>query len=209
MTHSKPLFVEIVSLLTITSTLVFTATSVTGCAGREVVRDSQDPSIDAHAMSTGLDKDDIKRTLEKMLNDLRVSPVMKKWQEGRGETVVAIAPFQNDTSEHIDSQLGWMLDVTENWLVRSNVVTVASRERQKEVFETVESSKHPIFDPRKIPQYGKMLNAQYFITGKVKAADERGEDTRRVQYVVTMQVIDVETSAIKWSQQSELTKMVR
>ena len=197
------------TFLALVLTTAAPALALAGCHSQEVVRDSQDPSIDAHAMSTGLDKDDIKRTLEKMLNDLRVSPIMKKWQEGRGETVVAIAPFQNDTSEHIDSQLGWMLDVTENWLVRSNVVTVASRERQSEVFQTVENSKHPIFDPRKIPQYGKMLNAQYFITGKVKAADERGEDTRRVQYVVTMQVIDVETSAIKWSQQSELTKMVR
>jgi uncharacterized protein (TIGR02722 family) len=180
-----------------------------GCASREVVRDSQDPSIDAHAMSTSLDKDDIKRTLEKMLNDLRVAPVMDQWRAARGEMVVAIAPFINDTSEHIDSQLGWMLDVTEAWLARSGTVTVISRERQMQALEEVERSQHPAFDPRHIPQYGKMLNCKYYVTGKVKASDERGEDTRRVQYLVTMQVIDVETGAIKWTQQAELTKMIR
>lgn len=32
---------------------------VAGCGGKEVVRGADDPSVDAHALSTGLDKEDI------------------------------------------------------------------------------------------------------------------------------------------------------
>jgi PBP1b-binding outer membrane lipoprotein LpoB len=173
------------------------------------VRDSQDPSIDAHAMSTGLDKDDMQRSLQKLLNNMRAARVMNQWRNDRGEDVVAIAPFINSTSEHIDSQLDVMLADTETWLIQSSVVRVISRERQLEMIRQVESSQHPIFDPKHIPQYGKQLNAKYYITGKVGAADERTEDARRVQYFIFMQVINVETSEIEWQDKAEITKMVR
>ena len=65
------------------------------------------------------------------------------------------------------------------------------------------------FNPAHIAQYGKQLGAKYFVTGKVAASDERTEDARRVQYFFFMQVIDVETSAIRWQHKAYVTKMVR
>ena len=46
-------------------------------------------------------------------------------------------------------------------------------------------------------------------TGKVAAADERTRGARRVQYFFFMQVIEVETSAIRWQHKAYVTKMVR
>ena len=39
-----------------------------GCANREYVRGTDDPSVDRAAMSTSLDKDDIERSLQTLLN---------------------------------------------------------------------------------------------------------------------------------------------
>ena len=66
-----------------------------------------------------------------------------------------------------------------------------------------------MFDPRHIPQYGKQMGVKYFITGKVGASDERTDDARRVQYFIFMQVIDSETSEIRWQQRAYVTKAVR
>jgi hypothetical protein len=184
--------------------------AVTGCSSdKEYIRGAHDPSIDNPAMSTGLDKDDVQRALNKLLNRMRTAPIMDTWRQGRGQTNVAIAPFQNHTTEHIDPQLDALLSETENWLVQSGVVTVIARDRQLEAIRTIEGSQHPVFDPRKVPAYGKQMGVQYFITGKVQAADERTSDSRRVQYWVFLQVIDVETSAIRFSEKEEITKMVR
>ena len=70
----------------------------------------------------------------------------------------------------------------------------------------VEGAQHPVFDPRHIPQYGKQLGVKYYVTGKVGASDERTEDARRVQYFIFMQVIDTETSEIRWQQKAYITK---
>src|SRR5215470_4585085 len=111
---------------------IFALASLGGCASREVVRDSQDPSIDAHALSTSLDKDDMQRSLHKLLNNLREARVMNQWRNDRGEDIVAIGPFSSSTSEHIGSQLDVMLAETETWLIESGVVKVIDRNRQLE-----------------------------------------------------------------------------
>jgi PBP1b-binding outer membrane lipoprotein LpoB len=195
--------------------LVFVVAGVaaaSGCAGHEYVRGSDDPSIDRAAMSTGLDKDDIERTLQTLLNQLRDAPVMTEWRvkAGQGDRqTVSVAPFINDTSEHIDSQLNAMLSETEGWLVNSQIARVVSQERQAEMIRQVEGAQHPVFDPQHIPLYGKQLGVKFFITGKVGASDERTDDARRVQYFLFMQVIDAETSEIRWQQKAYVTKAVR
>jgi PBP1b-binding outer membrane lipoprotein LpoB len=182
-----------------------------GCATREYVRGSQEPGIDAPAMSTSLDKDDIQHTLQKLLNQMRDAPVMVEWRTRAGQgdrQTVAIAPFMNETTEHIDSQLDSMLSETETWLVNSGVARVINHDRQLDMIREVEGAQHPVFDPRHIPQYGKQLGVKYFITGKVGAADERTLDARRVQYFIYMQIVETETSEIRWQQKAYVTKAV-
>lgn len=179
-----------------------------GC-GKEYVRDVHDPSIDNPAMSTGLDKDDIQRMLSENLNNLRKAPIMDLWRQNRGKDTVAVFPFQNETSEHVDPQLAAILSEAETWMVESGVVTVISRERQNQMIAEVEGHQNAIFNPAHVAQYGRQLGAKYFITGKVAAADERTDDERRVQYFFFMQVIEVETSAIRWQHKAYITKMVR
>jgi PBP1b-binding outer membrane lipoprotein LpoB len=193
--------------------LVFVGFGASGCASHEVVRGSDDPSIDRPAMSTSLDKDDIERALQGLLNQLRDAGVMTEWRQKAGagdRQTVSVAPFINDTSEHIDSQLNAMLSETETWLVNSSVARVVSHERQDDAIREVERDRtNPVFDPQHIPQYGKMLGVKYFITGKVGASDERTPDARRVQYFLFMQVIDTATSEIRWQQKWYITKAVR
>ncbi len=159
-------------------------------------------------MSTSLDKDDMEHALSELLNQMRTAPIMDRWRDDRGQDTVAVLAFDNQTDEHIDSQLGAMLADTESWLANSNVVTVVSRERQEQMIKEVESQQHPVFDKNFVATYGRQLGIKYYITGKVFAADERTEDQRRVQYFLYMQVIEVETSAVRWEQKQAITKVV-
>src|SRR3954465_8848743 len=194
--------------VSIAPALVALTLAASGC-GKEVVRGADDPSIDAHALSTGLDKEDMKRALRDTLNKLRVAPVMNEWRTTNPQPIVAIFPFQNSTSEHIDSSLDTILSEAETWLLESNAVRVVSRQRQAEMIREVEHQQGAVFNPAHAAAYGKQLGAKYFITGKVSGNDERNEDMRRVQYFLYMQVIDVETSEIRFQGKSEITKAIR
>ncbi len=191
--------------------LLAATVALSGC-GPSYVRGADDPSIDRAAMSTSLDKDDIERSLQTLLNQMRDAQVMTEWRvkAGQGDRqTVAVSPFINETTEHIDPQLDTMLSDTESWLVNAQITRVVSQERQAEMIRQVEGAQHPVFDPRHIPQYGKQLGVKFFITGKVGASDERTDDARRVQYFIFMQVIDAETSEIRWQQKAYVTKALR
>ncbi len=183
--------------------------ALAGCNNKEYVRGSQVAGLDNNAMSTGLDKEDIQRMLHENLNDLRGAPIMNQWRTTNPPPTVAVFPFQNSTSEHVDSQLDAILSETESWLVTSQVVSVISRERQNAMIAEVEGNRSAVFNQASVAKYGRQLGVKYYITGKVQAADERTEDARRVQYFLFMQVIEVETSAIKWQHKAYVTKMVR
>jgi penicillin-binding protein activator len=185
------------------------ALSSVGCGGKEVVRDSNDPSIDNAAMSTGLDKDDIQRMLKENLDSLRTAPIMDMWRADKGQDTVAIFPFQNETSEHVDDMLQASLSEAETWLVEAGTVTVVSREKQNEMIGEVEHQKGAAFNPAHIALYGQQLGTKYFVTGKVYTNDERTDDKRRVQYFFFMQVIEVQTSAIRWQHKAYVTKEIR
>lgn len=197
------LCLSLLSALAVGSALV-----VTGC-GPEVVRGSDDPSIDNKALSTGLDKEDVQHALNETLNNLRSAPIMNEWRSTNPPPNVAIFPFQNSTSEHIDSMLDAILGEAESWLVESGVVQVISRERQNQMIREVEGQANPVFNPANTAKYGRQLGAKYFITGKVSGNDERSADVRRVQYFLFLQVIEVETSAIKWQRKTYITKAIK
>jgi TolB-like protein len=177
--------------------------------GKEVVRGSDDPSVDRAALSTSLDKEDMKRALKDTLNNFRSSEVMNRWRTENPKPTVAVFPFQNSTSEHIDSQLDTILSETENWLLEAGTVRIIDQRRQAEFIRQVEGSQSAAFDPKHIPQYGKQMGAKYIITGHVSGNDERNDDMRRVQYFLYLEVVDVSTSEKLGLWKSEITKAVK
>lgn len=183
--------------------------AVQPACGKEVVRGSDDPSVDRAALSTSLDKEDMKRALKETLNKFRSSEVMNRWRTENPKPTVAVFPFQNSTSEHIDSQLDTILSETENWLLEAGTVRIIDQRRQAEFIRQVEGSQSAAFDPKHIPQYGKQMGAKYIITGHVSGNDERNDDMRRVQYFLYLEVVDVSTSEKLGLWKSEITKAVK
>lgn len=167
---------------------------------------TENPDFDEGAMSTGLDRKDLQDLMNKNMSTLVASPLWAQWR-GAGETpVVAIWPIKNDTSEHLDDQMLTLLSDMETELINSGVVAVVSRERQAEMMAEANMQQGADFNPALAAEIGRQIGAQYFLTGKLQSVDERINKERRVQYTLFMQVIEVETSLVKFQTKSERTK---
>lgn len=180
------------------------------CSGSPAyVRGEEVPEIDEYAMSTGFDKRDLEKLFADSTKSLMESAAMRRWKaasaEGK-EPSIAILPVRNETSEHIDSQLQALLSKFETQLVNSGVVTVVSHENQRALVEELKIQQSAAFDAGKVARLGRQLGVKYFITGKVYDSAERSQDERRVQYFMFMQVLEVETGAIRWQNEANLTK---
>jgi hypothetical protein len=184
--------------------------SFAACSGTPVhVRGEDVPELDEYAMSTGFDKRDLEKLFADNTKSLMESGAMRRWKsaaDGGKEPTVAILPVRNETSEHIDSQLQALLSKFETKLVNSGYVTVVSHENQRALVAELKTQQSAAFDRGKVARLGRQLGVQYFITGKVYDSAERAQNERRVQYFMFMQVLDVETGAIRWQNEANLTK---
>ena len=187
--------------------------SMTGCA--PVVSrggaGTLNPRLDDAALSTGLDKVDLDYLAEENLNALFDSIFWQReiLDSPDDQPWVAIFPIRNDTSEHIDDQLDTLLGSIETFLVNSGSVGVVSREIQAEMMREVKFQQSGDIDPATAARIGRQLGAKYYFTGKIGAVDERLNKQRRVQYTLFLQVIEVETSRIRFQHEAARSKAIK
>jgi uncharacterized protein (TIGR02722 family) len=186
--------------------LLLSSVCLAGC-GPKAVRGEEVAGLDDQAMGTGLDKRDLQKLLHENLNALESSAVVKRWQ-AESQPRLAILPFRNETSEHIDSALQSLSSDIETKLVNAGHVRLISREMQDQLSEEVRKQQSDAFAPGTIAAWGKQAGARYFITGKVFSSDEMFDGERRVQYSLFMQVLDVETSDVLFQNKTSLTKAI-
>ncbi|MBA3550029.1 MAG: penicillin-binding protein activator LpoB [Nannocystis sp.] len=186
-------------------------TTVAGGCKPKAVRGgpgTENPDLDQGAMSTTLDRRDLQELMQMNMAKLMASPWWAQISQTPG-AIVAIWPIKNETSEHIDDQLNTLLADMETELVNGGVVSVVSRERQAEMAnEVAVQQNRSIYDPNFANQISRQLGAKYYITGKIGTVDEFFNKERRVQYTLFMQVIEVETSLVRFQNKSERSKAI-
>lgn len=189
-----------------------TLAALTAC-GPKAVRGgdgTENPNLDNAAMSTGLDNVDVQYLVDENLNAMMTSPWWGRDVQGtEAPPVVAIWPIKNNTSEHLDDQMLSLLSNIETKFINSGAVDVVSRERQAEMAEEVGVQQSAVFDASTAAKVGRQVGAKYYVTGKLTSVDERIKRKRRVQYTLFLQVIEVETSMIKFQFESKRSKEVR
>jgi hypothetical protein len=194
--------------------LILLAGSLTGLGCKpKAVRGgpgTDNPNLDDGALGTGLDRADIEYLVNENLNAMFASGWWARDVQGSpgGPPIVAIWPIKNATSQHLDDQMLMLLSQIETTMVNSGAVSVVSRERQAEMVAEAQLQNTDIFDPSTAARLGAQIGAKYYITGKVTSNEERFDKERRVQYSLFIQVIEVETSVIKFQFTSERSKAI-
>lgn len=180
------------------------ATPLAAC-GPRAVRGDDVEGLDSEAMGTGLDKVDLQRLLSENMNAMDSSAVVKRWQTEQ-QPQLAVLPFRNETSEHIDSALDALISDVETALINAGHVSVISLESQGMLIDQVKRQQGEDFDQGKSAEIGRQMGVKYIITGKVFSTDEKFKKERRVQYHLFMQVLEVETGRILFQNKAALTK---
>lgn len=178
---------------------------LTAC-GANYVRGEEVDGLDNLAMSTGLDKKDLESLFDKNVDSLMNSAVVAKWKEAGEPPLVSIFPIANETSEHIRDSLDALLSKMETNLVNSGVVLMIDHSQQDTLIAEIRKQQGGEFDQSKSAEIGKQLGAKFFITGKVHSSSEKVDGEKRVQYFLFMKVVDIETGAIRWQNEADLTK---
>lgn len=190
--------------LTLVAVSIF-ALAQLGC-GANYVRGEEVDGLDDLAMSTGLDKKDLEKLFDKNMESLLTSAVAAKWKELDSPPLVSIFPIANETSEHIRDSLDALLSKMETNLVNSGVALMIDHSQQDALIAEIRKQQGGEFDQSKSAEIGRQLGAKFFITGKIHSSAEKVDGEKRVQYFLFMKIVDIETGAIRWQNEADLTK---
>jgi uncharacterized protein (TIGR02722 family) len=186
--------------------VLFGGIAATSCKP-QYTRDTEKEDLDEAAMSTRLDRKDLNRLYDNVIDNLMGSSIVSQWEReaAQGDApVVAAFPMRNKTQQ--DVQLDVVLRKFEQDLVNKSAAEVVSHEDQPELIAEVKRQQSDAYDPKRLSKYGRQLGAQYFVTGKVYGVREQVDKEKRQQYFMFVQVLNVETGAIKFQDEAKVTK---
>jgi penicillin-binding protein activator len=183
-----------------------------GCAPRAVRggAGTANPDLDQPALGVGLDREDITYLVAQNIDSLSASRFWTQTVEpATPKPIVAIWPIENRTTQHLEDQLVTILSSIETSLVNSGEVRVVARSEQEALVDEIRRQGSGMFDQATAQRAGRQLGAKYFVTGRITGVDEKLSNTRRLQYSLFMQVLDVETGLVMWQNESTRSKQLK
>ncbi len=170
---------------------------------------TDNPDMDAPALSVKLDREDINYLVADYLKHLEASRFWIGVVEKKDRPLVAIWPITNETTQHIDDQMATLLSSIETALVNTGDVRVVDRARQDALVREVGMQQGAAYNPASAQRLGKQLGVEYFFTGKISGVDEKLSGLRRIQYSLFLQVVEIETGIIEFQNEVTRSKAVK
>jgi uncharacterized protein (TIGR02722 family) len=182
--------------------LICCAAFLSGCSTT-----AKEVPLDRTAATTKIEPQDIRRTVEKMVESLLVAPGVKEAVVGR-RPVLDIEPMQNRTSHHVD-----MISITESarmQLLRSGMFRFVDRSSVGTAAVDVErmnqESQLGLVDASKAVKAGQQTALDMYLTGTLSEIKNEVGRTTDQYYKFSMILKDLKTGEIVWADEQEIRK---
>lgn len=184
-------------LLVLVAGLVFSCSSQ-----REVTRLDPESTTD---LSGKWNETDARLVAEAMIQDCLSRPWLTSFVADNGrKPVVTVGRIRNRTSEHIDMET-FTADFTRELINSGSIRFVANKfEREDVRDERWDQDEFASAETRK--KLREELGADYLLMGSVKSITDQLEGKKTVFYQTDLQLINVESNEIVWTQQKEIKK---
>lgn len=168
---------------------------------------TREVTLDRAAATTKIEPQDIRRTVEKMVESLLIAPGVKEFVVNR-RPVLDIEPMKNRTTQHID-----MLSITDSvrmQLLRSGVFRFVDRSSAgtaaTDIERITQENQLGLVDASKAVKAGSQTALDMYLTGSL--SEIRNINGRQVDqyYKFSMILKDLRTGELVWADEKEIRK---
>jgi len=163
--------------------------------------------LDRKAATTKIEPQDIRRTVEKMVESLLVSPGVKEFVSDR-RPVLDIEPMQNRTTQHID-----MLSLTDSirmQLLRSGTFRFVDRSSTgtaaTDIERITQETQLGLVDSSKAVHAGQQTALDMYLTRSLSEIKNKEGRTVDQYYKFSMILKDLRTGELVWADEQEIRK---
>ena len=174
---------------------------MTGCATTPAVREVE---LDRAPITSRLEPQDVRRTVEKMTESLLSAPGVKE-AVGGTRPVLDIEPLKNRTTQHVD-----MVSITDSMrmqLLRSGMFRFVDKSTSCTDIEIMDAQANlGLTDPKKAIKPGQQSAAQMFLTGALTEIKTQVGRTTDQYYKFSLILKDLRSGELVWADEQEIRK---
>lgn len=174
------------------------------CGPKAFVKGQYDDVERENLLNDQWSETDMQKAVQDLVASALNAPVISK----AGKVpVVIVTGIQNKTSEHIDTQS--ILDMIRVELMKSGKVAFIDREARQDIAEEYNYQNSGMVDEATRKGPGGQIGADFAINGRLDSiVQEVGKD-KTVYYKLTLNLTNIKTSLISWSDQKQIRKVFR
>ena len=186
---------KIKTALLITSALLFQ-----GCVSKVDYGDAKE----VETVNTDFGSTDLQSISKNMVESmLHFPPVIVLTANSR--PVIMVDSIRNKTSEHIDTES--ITDSISTQLLRSGKFRFVDMTRVESVRKQLDYQNNSgMVNPAQAVNFGRQVGAKYMLYGNLSSIVKENDDKRNVYYKITMNLMDLETGLLEWSEEKEIRK---
>ena len=177
------------------------AVLMTGCATTPRVREVE---LDRAPISSKLEPQDVRRTVEKMAESLLSAPGVRE-AVGGSRPVLDVEPLKNRTTQHVD-----MVSITDSLrmqLLRSGLFRFVDKSTSGTDIEFMDAQANlGLTDQKKAVRPGQQSAAQMYLTGALSEIKTQVGRTVDQYYKFSMTLKDLRTGELVWADEQEIRK---
>lgn len=188
---------------TIGAIALLSAATLAGCAARPDVRYGDTASH--QNLSTDFGSSDLQQVAEGMVDSLLTFPPVVEITSQR-RPVLSVTAVKNKTLQHIDTES--ITDSIRAKLIKSGKFRFIDRTTDQQALEEFAAQQESgLVDPKKAVPGGMQFGAEFLLTSNLSEIRQQGGRVTDVYYKFTMNLKNLKTGILEWSDEKEIRKI--
>lgn len=192
------------SLMPRTLPLLAAAALLAACGPRAYTRGAYEDPDTIELLSDQFNENDLQLIAKKMTTSLLGSPAVQGLQ---GQPVMVVGRVRNRTSEHIDTES--LADKVRVELQRSGRFAFTDKAARDQIAEEYDYQQSGMVAQGSAKGPGGQVGADLILTGQIASIVQEVGADKVVYYKMTMQLTDLKSGLIRWTDEKELRKKFR
>ena len=189
------------NLLTILASAL--ALTMTACGPKAFVKGDYDDPQSENLLDDSWSETDMQKIVKDMVESMVKHPVIAN---AKTPPTTMVTLLQNKTSEHIDTQS--VMDMVRVELTNTGKVAFIDKEAREDIANeyNYQNSGMTSAETKKGP--GGQVGADFIVNGRLDSITKEVGKEKTVYYKVTLNLTNLKTSVISWTNQKEIRKFL-
>lgn len=177
---------------------------IAGCSSPVRTVDPSDPTV----QTLEIGQADINDAARNMVSSMLNAPAVARATDGSRPTIV-ILPIRLDAASLTNANINTdaLTTLVRGQVINSGVFQFVDKTRRDDIADELRYQQQSgAVDPDTAARIGRQVGADYILEGTLSGFDDFNRKTRRVGYVITMTLQNIESGIILWQETQQVAK---